>query len=435
MNMRPRLNISWLNRASGWQFTLFATLAAFSTYACMYAFRKPYTATTFDVAALGGMQYKTVLVIAQILGYTLSKFLGIKYISEMGRNRRGLAILVLIGIAELALIGLGLVPHPYNFVFLFLNGLPLGMIWGLVFSYLEGRRLTEILGAGLSVSFVVSSGFVKSVGKAVLDSGVDEFWMPAVTGSIFVVPLIISVWALDQVPPPTMEDEASRTKRLPMQAAERRGFVRRFGPGLALLVLVYMLLTAFRDFRDNFMAEIFKELGMTKPETFATTEMYVALALLGIIGITVLIRNNWLAFAFNHVLIVLGFGLVGVATWAFGAGLISPVAWMVLTGIGGYMGYIPFNCILFERLIATFKAVGNAGFLIYLADALGYTAAVGVMVYRDFFAVDLSWVRFFTLVSWLMVGLGTLLTVGALLYFARKRRLMNDSPSRSDSPH
>ena len=67
-----------------------------------------------------------------------------------------------------------------------LNGLPLGMIWGLVFSYLEGRRQTELLGAGLSVSFIFSSGVVKSVGKVLMqDFGVTQMWMPFLTGLIF----------------------------------------------------------------------------------------------------------------------------------------------------------------------------------------------------------------------------------------------------------
>jgi len=34
---------------------------------------------------------------------------------------------------------------------------------GLIFSYLEGRQTTEALGAGLSVSFIFSAGFSKTV--------------------------------------------------------------------------------------------------------------------------------------------------------------------------------------------------------------------------------------------------------------------------------
>ena len=67
---------------------------------------------------------------------------------------------------------------------MFLNGLPLGMIWGLVFGFMEGRRTSEVLGAVLCASFIVSSGAVKSVGKLLLAHWhVSPFWMPAAVGA------------------------------------------------------------------------------------------------------------------------------------------------------------------------------------------------------------------------------------------------------------
>jgi hypothetical protein len=72
----------------------------------MYAFRKPFTAAEFADYEWAGVGYKTLLVTAQVLGYTLSKFIGIKVIAEMNPARRAAMILVLIGIAEAALLAL-----------------------------------------------------------------------------------------------------------------------------------------------------------------------------------------------------------------------------------------------------------------------------------------------------------------------------------------
>ncbi len=124
-------------------------IAAFITYFCMYAFRKPFTVGTYTGHQLWGLDYKIVLIIAQVLGYTLSKFAGIRIISQMPPGKRIAAILAFIGMAQCALVLFGLIPPPYNFFCLFLNGLPLGLIWGLVFSFVEGRRYTELLGAAL----------------------------------------------------------------------------------------------------------------------------------------------------------------------------------------------------------------------------------------------------------------------------------------------
>ena len=37
-----------LERAGSWSFSVWCIVAAFSTYFCMYAFRKPFTAGTFE---------------------------------------------------------------------------------------------------------------------------------------------------------------------------------------------------------------------------------------------------------------------------------------------------------------------------------------------------------------------------------------------------
>src|SRR5690606_36439327 len=79
--------------------TLLIAFAAFGCYTSMYAFRKAFTAGTFDGAALWGIDYKVWLVIAQVFGYMLSKFYGITFIAELGTRHRGVKILVLVGIS------------------------------------------------------------------------------------------------------------------------------------------------------------------------------------------------------------------------------------------------------------------------------------------------------------------------------------------------
>ena len=152
---------AWLTRAGPKAFSAYAIIAAFSTYFCMYAFRKPFTAGVFeghyDVPGIGDLKWKVILVVSQILGYTVSKFAGIKIVSEMSPARRGLAIVALIAIAEAALGLFAITPAPWSAIWLFANGIPLGMIWGLVFGFLEGRRTTEALGAGLSASLLFSA--------------------------------------------------------------------------------------------------------------------------------------------------------------------------------------------------------------------------------------------------------------------------------------
>lgn len=170
----------------------FAAITAFLTYGTVYAFRKPFTVATFDGMAYWGISYKVLLVISQLVGYVCSKFYGIKFIAELKKMGRWKLLLLLVGISWLALLLFAIVPAPFNIIFLFINGFPLGITWGIVFSYIEGRRSTDFIGAVLAVSFIFSSGFVKSVGKFIaLNWQVSEFWVPFVTGLVFILPMLL----------------------------------------------------------------------------------------------------------------------------------------------------------------------------------------------------------------------------------------------------
>lgn len=413
-----------LARANPALFTIFAGLAGFSAYFAMYAFRKPFSAATFD--AVPGwdilLDYKIALVLAQVAGYALSKMIGVKVISEIDPARRGRAILGLIGLSWLALVAFAVIPAPWNVAALFLNGLPLGMIWGLVFGYMEGRRVSEVLGAVLCASFIVSSGVVKSVGAWLMQTAhVDRFWMPAATGALFMPLLLVSVWALSQLPPPSPADEAERVRRAPMDAGQRAAFLAVYGPGVALLVLSYILLTALRDFRDNFAAEIWTALGYGgQSAMFTQSELPVAAVALAALAAVMAVRDNRRALLVIHGVVAAGFLILGGSTLAFQAHMLSPLDWMVLTGAGLYMAYTPFNAMLFDRLIAFSGRVATAGFLIYVADASGYLGSVALLLWRNFGVVDLNWLQFFVLSIYATSIAGVVCVALAAAYFQHR---------------
>ncbi|WP_288425659.1 DUF5690 family protein [uncultured Spirosoma sp.] len=404
-------------------FTLFGAIAAFCTYACMYAFRKGITAVSFDGVAFAGISYKIWLITAQVLGYAASKRIGVKVVSEMSPGRRALNILLFIGLAELALLGFALVPAPWNIGFLFLNGLPLGMVYGIMLGFLEGRRQTDALVAGLTASFIFASGFVKTVALTIrADWGVSEFWLPFVTGALFVLPLLLSVYALTLLPPPTAEDRALRTERKPMDTAERRAFVSTFGPGLVLLIASYVLLSAFRDFRDNFGPEILRDAGVSNPGIFAKTETLVAVGVLLVMALLQRVTDNFRAFTLLNGIMLLGGALVGLSTWAYSGDLLSTGTWFLLTGLGLYMGYVPCNGLYFERLVASFRYVSTVGFIVTLADWYGYLGSVGVLLYKNFGQGSISYLDFFVNGAYILAVIYTLLVVGSYVYFRGRYR-------------
>ena len=370
----------------------------------------------------GGISYKVWLVISQVLGYACSKFYGIRFISELKKLGRGRLILLLTGISWLSLLLFALVPAPWNIPFMFINGFPLGMIWGIIFSYIEGRRATDFIGAALSVSFIFSSGFVKTCAEFVrLQFGINEFWIPFFTGLIFAIPLILFVYLLERIPAPTEEDKRLRTNRPPMNREKRKAFIRMFLPGLIAAISIYVFATLFRDIRDNFIADMWKENGYgNQPGLFTKTETPITLILLLLMGSMILIRNNLKALVYTHYIIIIGFLITGCASLVFLQGHLSAFWWLTLVGLGLYTTYIPFNCIFFERLIATFKFPGNVGFLIYVADSFGYLGSVGVLISKEVFRVKLQWTSFYSHGVLALSAVGIVGAVISLIYFRSK---------------
>jgi hypothetical protein len=189
------------------------------------------------------------------------------------------------------------------------------MIWGLVFGFMEGRRTSEVLGAILCASFILSSGVVKSVGKwLMVDLDVSPFWMPAATGAIF-MPLLLCRSG--------RADADAAAQRPPTRPSAAYAPADGPGPGriaflpttrrAALLVAVYVVLTALRDFRDNFAAEIWTALGFMArpPRSSPPANCRSRSSSLVVMGAVMLVRDNLRALLVMHGVIVAGLSAAG----------------------------------------------------------------------------------------------------------------------------
>lgn len=405
---------------------LYTAAVAFLTYACIFAYRKAFTVATFDGQSFWGIKYQTLLIISQGLGYMASKFYGIRFISELKRLGRWKTSAVLIGLAWLCLLLFAWVPAPWGMLCLFGNGFMLGFMWGIIFSYAEGRRATDFIGAAMAVSFVFAGGFSRSVAVWLRDSWqVGEQWLGFATGLVFALPLIAFMLLLERVPQPDEEDIKERSMRLPMTREDRRNFLRLFGGGIVAVVITYLFLTIMRDVRDNFMANMWNELGYgQKPAIFTKTETITSVVVLVVMSLLVIVRKNMKALRLIHWVIVAGFLIAGISSALFLTGAMRGVLWMQLAGLGLYMGYIPFNCIYFERLIAAFKITGNVGFLIYIADAWGYLGSMSVMLTKELAGLQLTWIQFYPTSVVIFSVVGVLATLYSLVYFNGRYKRM-----------
>jgi hypothetical protein len=235
--------------------------------------------------------------------------------------------------------------------------------------------------------------------------------------------LLFFVFLLEKIPPPAAADILSRQVRNPVSKSERKKLVLDFFPGIIMLIIIYVFLTIFRDMRDNFAADIWNELGFTNQSAiFTKTEIPVTVIVLMLVASLVFIRNNFTAFMVAHILIISGFILCGVSSWMFLNHFVEPATWMILVGIGLYTAYIPFNCMLFERMIAAFRMNGNVGFLMYCADSFGYLGSMLVLLGKEVLHIQLHWVNFFSNALMGVSIFGIITTIFSAIYFLKKHK-------------
>lgn len=399
---------------------LWAGGAALLSYSLVYALRKPYTAASFEGLTFMGSDYKVAVTTIQILGYVIAKFFGIKIISELKKENRfrffvGSAIL-----AELALVGFGLLEAPYNVAAMFVNGLSLGCMWGVIFSFIEGRKVTDILASLLGVSMVFSSGVAKSFGLfAMNEMQIDQFWMPAVIGG-FALPLLVFMgYMLKRLPQPTAEDIALRNERVVLDGKGRVALFRKYAPILTLLFIGNFMLLVLRDIKEDFLVNIL-DMNNQSSWLFARIDTIVTLIILGIFALFAFFRSNIRALLWLTTLVIAGCLTMTYVSFHYETLNLKPVTWLFIQSLSLYIAYLTFQTIFFDRFIACFRIKGNVGFFIALIDFIGYLGTVTLLSTKEFLKIELEWFALFNHIAGFVGATCSILFIVASILIHRK---------------
>lgn len=399
---------------------LWAGGAALLSYSLVYALRKPYTAASFEGLDFFGTDYKVAVTTIQILGYVIAKFFGIKLISELKKERRFKFFVCSAVAAEAALVGFGLLAPPFNVAAMFLNGLSLGCMWGVIFSFIEGRKVTDMLASLLGVSMVFSSGVAKSFGLfAMNEMHVGQFWMPAVIGA-FALPLLVFMgYMLKRLPHPTEEDIALRNERVTLDGNGRKLLFRSYAPILTLLFVGNFMLLVLRDIKEDFLVNIL-DMSNQSSWLFAQVDTIVTLVILGIFAAFVFFRSNIRALMCLMGLVIAGCLVMTYVSLNYEALDWQPVVWLFVQSLCLYIAYLTFQTIFFDRFIACFRIRGNVGFFIAIIDFIGYMGTVTLLSTKEFLNFDMEW---FALYNHMACAVGAvcavLFTVAAVLIYKR----------------
>ena len=403
-----------------WLFVLWAGGTALLSYSLVYALRKPFTAAEFDGLQVAGMDYKIVVSIIQLIGYVCAKMLGIKFISELKPEGRLKFIIGSAALSEASLVTFGLLPAPYNIFALFFNGLSLGCMWGVIFSFLEGRRTTDILASIMGVSMALSSGVAKSLGLYALhDLGVSEFWMPALVGALAFPLLCLMGWMMTKFPAPCAADIAARTRRVTLDGRQRWQLFVKFMPLLIMLFGANLLLTVQRDIKEDFIVCII-DVSQVSSWAFAYIDSIATVVLLGAFALLSAVGNHLRALCLLLIFSTMGMGTIAFLGAEAEALDIPTTAWLFMQTFCIDIAYLSFQTIFFERFIACFKVKGNVGFFIITIDFVGYLGTLALLLFKEFMAPHVDWTSFYNGMSVYVGIICCIAFAGSIIYIINK---------------
>eukprot|EP00756_Hemistasia_phaeocysticola_P004542 Hpha_TRINITY_DN12879_c0_g1::TRINITY_DN12879_c0_g1_i1::g.23957::m.23957 len=376
-----------------------AAAGVFVTYCLVYSLRSPWRAATFPRDyELIGVDFKDALQISWTLAYFFGKSISAPILGGLPRKGRLPLLLLCAALCAAAWGGFALFPRNNKkwedwgrIGMIMLSAVPLAFFWCTLFRYLEGRDTTEVLGAWLAAAMIVGSGFAKTVGSSLQDNGVSEETLPVVAAGGAFPLLVLGVFWMERLPPPSIEERERKGERVRMSGAAQRLFVAEYWMGFIPVTLSSIALTGLRDFRDVFTADIWKELNDGEnmpPWLFTFTEVLIAvLVLLAVAGVG-MVKDNEKGFKMILSYCILGAVLLGVVQflvddwlWKSQAG---QAVWLTVSGLGIFLGYVPVSAVLYDRLIAALGVRATSVFVMSITDALGYAGSVGLLLYRNY---------------------------------------------------
>jgi uncharacterized membrane protein YwzB len=295
-------------------------------------------------------------------------------------------------------------------------------MWGFLFSYIEGRRLTDILAGCLGVSMVISSGAAKSFGLYVLSFDVSPFWMPAIIGGI-AMPLLVGIsFLLDKLPEPSVEEKTEKMERTPLNKTQRNALLRKYLLFLVPLLTVNILYTVLRDIKEDFLVDIIKHTDIRLSSfLFVRIDSVVTVLLLIILGSMIKVRDNQHSLVVLLMLMFAGSLVVFLSSLFFESLKTSPVVWLFLQSMGIYTAYLAFQTVFFDRFIACFKIKGNAGFFIYISDFLGYLASCLFLFGKSALNIRINWFEYYNGLG-VAVGVICMLSVGIVFSMLQQKQ-------------
>eukprot|EP01083_Nonionella_stella_P022639 62610_1 len=416
---------------------IYVLIMSIFAYFCVYALRIPLFVSSYEGETLGQMPLKDALALAQTVGLVVGKIFSLKYSPVLKRHQWRPALNLIILGSTVSTVGLAVPNNTIRVLSIFISSVWVSPTWGIFLRYTEGRQMSDAMLASFNFSFIAASGIWRSIGSALLNYGISQWWMPLIASSVSFCGFYICLSFLDLAPDPTVAEQAKRSKRKPASTKDQLAFCSHWWLGLLGLILMYSLFSTLRVFRDFFNPEIWQSFtkGDVPSSVYTITEIPVGLSIPLSLIFLYKVEDNTVALFGIFGYIICGCVILGVGTLLFTFEVVSGFFWMILLGFGVFMVYVPLGSIIYERLMAVSSESITMSFLSYISDLCGSSATSVLLIYRSFApkAEDDFYRSFFEAFAYIAAISGIcIMALTALYFFFRIRKLDFEPPYTKD---
>lgn len=412
---------------------IYIVTTGFIAYFMAYCIRSPLFVNEFaNETVFGGLDLKIAYVMAQNIGYALGKIPSVLYAANLPQRRLFLALNCLCFMAMLFICFPAFIhSNVFRCFCVMASSFCLSPIYAMMVRYMEGRLMSDAIISFFSLSWILPSSVVKTVGQMLLNAGMKPYEMTVLLAVIGYVLFAIFTYLLHHSPPPSVADKRAKGLRRSTKGDDKWAFMRKYSPGLTCIVAAYMVLTAIRQFRDYFAPEIYSDLldeTNVDPAIYTTTELPVGVVAMLCMATFYFLKDNFKAFRGMLMVMILGSLVVFLISFGYLSKIYADgVLYMAVLGSGVFLAYIPPGSMLFDRLMSVSGDNMTSTFIIYIMDGSAYICTLSMLMYKNFGAdEDMSYSTFLLWMGTIGGLMVVVLISMAITYFTLKLRNAHD---------
>lgn len=377
------------------------------TYFFQYFISTSMFAGSFDTSSFLG-NTKNALVISQSMSYIAGYIIGYFWLSKINKkNTFKYFILTIFGSFVPLLLFVTQLPV-FQIIGTFISGVCITNIWGFIVFYVEGRHASSIIIMIIYMLLIIGGGFAKSVGAILLDNDINENLMVVYCGIIGLVGCIGFAILLNNTPERNEEEEKSKTIKKTGDdiITIQNEFINKYKIGLLANSIVYGFISGYRKYRDYYSLELWIELmgHNFNAGIYSYSDIIISIAVTLIYCLIIYIKSDITSFFVLLVIMIIGSFIIAISTLTYSYYEYESFIWIVLTGVGVYMAYVPPGVLLYDKLISATKTEISIVPIIFLSELIAQIVTLLIILIKSNIYTLYSYVSYFVYISYMTGG-------------------------------